>query len=234
MGRTTFRPEIDGFAFENSWTFDALETEQLKRIISEALPAAEAIASPIIAAIAGPVIATELAIAGPFAPIVLYYEIKAINDAATNAIVNAVDAKPYGLCGGMAFAALDYWLQGWIVPRGTGPHDQPSRDTQQGTELRNYIWSRLVDSIEAHAVTFLSWMITLQIPLLGGAQWLKDRSAEQFQTIKHTIDASGQPVPIGLIGTTLNPMDNHQVLCYGYDDPGDGTGSLILYDNNRP
>src|SRR5262249_48193990 len=46
--------------------------------------------------------------------------------------------------------------------------------------------------------------------------------------------ASGQPVPIGLIGTTLNPMDNHQVLCCGYDDPGDGTGSLILYDNNRP
>lgn len=73
----------------------------------------------------------------------------------------------------------------------------------------------------------------LQIPFLGGTQWLRDQSREQFQTIEQQID-SGQPVPIGLIGTTLNPFHNHQVLCYGYDDPGDGTGSLILYDNNLP
>jgi hypothetical protein len=42
-------------------------------------------------------------------------------------IVGAIDANPYGLCGGMAFTSLDYFLKGWIVPRGNGPNDQPQR-----------------------------------------------------------------------------------------------------------
>ena len=29
-------------------------------------------------------------------------------------------------------------------------------------------------------------------------------------------------------------MHNHQVLATGYDDPGDGTGTLYLYDNICP
>ena len=43
-----------------------------------------------IAAIAGPLIAAEAGIAGPFFPIILYYEVKAINDAAVKAIDGAI------------------------------------------------------------------------------------------------------------------------------------------------
>lgn len=36
------------------------------------------------------------------------------------------------------------------------------------------------------------------------------------------------------MGTTNNPLSNHQVLCYGYTDNQDGTCTLLLYDNNNP
>jgi hypothetical protein len=234
MSRSPYRVTTDGFNFENSWVLDDVEKQRMHQIFSDALPAVEAVASPVIAVIAGPVIAAEAGIAGPFFPIILYYEVKAINDAAVKAIDGAIATGRYGLCGGMTFASLDYWLQRWVVQQGGGVNDQPTRATPEGAILRDFIWSRLIDSLNANAPTFLSWMAILQIPFLGGAQWLRDRSAEQFQLIKSRIDGIRQPVPIGLIGTTLNPMDNHQVLCSGYEDAGNGTGTLYLYDNNRP
>jgi hypothetical protein len=234
MGRAPFAPCVDGFAFVNDWKFDDVEKQTLHDVLTAALPAVEAITWPVIGPIVEPAIALQLPFAGPFLPIVLYYEVKAINDAVVNAIAGAVEAKDYGLCGGMAFASLDYWLQGWVVPRGISGGDQPSRDTPEGTVLRDYLWARLLDSVLANGVTILSWMAILHIPFLGGAQWLRDRSKEQFQAVKARIDGLQQPVPLALIGTTLNPFDNHQVLCYGYDDPGDGTGTLLVYDNNSP
>lgn len=51
--------------------------------------------------------------------------------------------------------------------------------------------------------------------------------------MKQYLDA-GTPWPLGLIGMTRSPKDNHQVLAYGYSDNGDGTGTLYIYDNRRP
>ena len=171
MGRAPFAPCVDGFAFVNDWKFDDVEKQTLHDVLTAALPAVKAITWPVIGPIVEPAIALQLPFAGPFLPIVLYYEVKAINDAVVNAIAGAVEAKDYGLCGGMAFASLDYWLQGWVVPRGISGGDQPSRDTPEGTVLRDYLWARLLDSVLANGVTILSWMAILHIPFLGGAQW---------------------------------------------------------------
>ncbi len=232
MSRTRFRPETDGFAFKNTWTFDSTEIATLTNLVSDAVGAIEIVLSPIIAAALGPVLAAEAGV--PFiGPWLVYETIKKANDAIVDKIVGAIDSKPYGLCGGMAFASSDYFLKGWVVPRGNGPNDQPQRTSPTGTALRDYIWSRLIKSVEDNVGTFLQWMAVLHFDGGPGATWLKNHSASQLTTLKARIDA-GTPVTIGLIGTTWNPLDNHQVLCYGYEHNADGTTTLFLYDNNAP
>ncbi len=142
----------------------------------------------------------------------------------------------YGLCGGMAFAALDYYNLGWVVPRGSSQDNQPTRSTPAGTILRNYMWSRLIDSLNSNGGTFLDWMANLNLVpefLGGGSPCLLRRSRVQWTRLKQHIDA-GQPWPIGLIGTTSNPTSNHQVLAIGYEEPGDGSGTIYVYDSNSP
>jgi hypothetical protein len=232
MSRTRFRPETDGFAFTNSWTFDSTEISILTNIVSTAVDAIEIVLSPIITAALGPVLIAEAAV--PFiGPWLVYETVKKANDAIVNAIVGAIDAKPYGLCGGMAFSSLDYFVKGWVVPRGTGSGDQPQRTTPTGTALRDYIWSRLIKSLEDNAGTFLQWMAVLHFEGGPGGTWLRDQTRAHLALLKVRIDV-GMPVTVGLIGTTWNPMNNHQVLVYGYQDNPDGTCTLFVYDNNAP
>jgi hypothetical protein len=230
--RTTFRPETDGFAFSNNWSFDAQEKVVLEQLVWDAVTVLEAALSPIIMALLGPAIITEAALCGPFAPLCIAETVKAINDAIVGDITGAIEAEGYGLCGGMTFAAKDYWLNQWVVPRGTGKNDQPDRSTPEGDALRSYLWDRLLKSVEDNVGTFLEWMGALHLG--GGPGWLRDHSLTEWTKLKQQIDSTSQPVPIGLIGTTWNPLNNHQVLCYGYQDNGNQTGSLFLYDNNRP
>jgi hypothetical protein len=233
MPRVRFHPETDGYAFANSWTFDDNEKQQLEQAIADLLPLAEDAASPIYLPIIQPFLDAEFAWAGWAAPVLVEAERTLITSGIQSGINSAISAMGYGLCGGMAFSSLDYWLRQWIVPRGTGAGDQPSRATPKGTTLRDYLWGRLLDSIHDNGVQFLTWMYIGQLPFDLGCSWLNGQTAGQFPIIKKAID-SGTPAPIGLIGTTWNPLDNHQVLCYGYDDYLDGTGSLYLYDNNNP
>jgi hypothetical protein len=63
----------------------------------------------------------------------------------------------YGRCGGMAFAAYDFYLQGWPVD-GFGttipPEDSP---------LDEYILDRLLDSLDLNVRTFLEWTMILYV-----------------------------------------------------------------------
>src|SRR5206468_3132476 len=119
--------------------------------------------------------------------------------------------QPYGMCGGMAYAALDYYKAGQVLPRGTGPNDWPTRATPQGKILRDYIWQRLIDSLSmgGAASSTLAWMIIQHRvpttwPFNGGPAWLLARSKEQWIVLKKHLDA-GEPWPIVLIGTTEDP-----------------------------
>ncbi|WP_124665380.1 hypothetical protein [Burkholderia sp. Bp8998] len=235
MSRTRFRPETDGYAFSNTWMWDDTEKATVTQVVTDALAAVEIVLSPLILAAGGPVLVAEAGV--PFiGPWLVYETVKAANDAIVNQIANAIETSNggiYGLCGGMAFSSCDYFLKGWIVPRGTGPNDQPQRTTPEGTVLRDYIWSRLLKSVQDNAATFLQWMGVFHFGGDGGRAWLKGNSLAQLATLKARIDG-GTPVPIGLIGTTWSPFDNHQVLVYGYQDNPNGTTTLFIYDNNVP
>ncbi len=231
MPRTKYRPEVDGFAFANNWTWEPTDIATITGIVTAALGAVEIALAPLIAIVEAPVFAAELLV--PFVgPYLVYKTIQAENNAIIKGIVDDLTVGGYGLCGGMAFASLDYWHKGWIVPRGNGPTDQPQDGTPLGTALREYIWTRLLDSVKDNIATFLGWMAILHFDPSGGSN-LRDKTKDQLVTLRSIIN-SGRPVTVGLIGTTWNPLDNHQILIYGFEDNPNGTTTLFAYDNNFP
>lgn len=143
-----------------------------------------------------------------------------------------------GLCGGMVFAARDYFEAGRPPPDDTEP---PS-----GGPLFEFIVDRLFDSFDLplgparylklmspHLPDGETWLSRLGIGPHGRA-WLMVR--EEWPKIRADLDA-GHPSPIGLVRVrSSDPFDlkeNHQVLAYGYDLDGPML-TMRLYDPNRP
>lgn len=145
------------------------------------------------------------------------------------------DAKN-GLCGGMVFAALDYFHASQPIPETKKP---PTGDL-----LFNYIVKRLYDSFN---LPFgISNYIELMQPDLPEGEsgpnafgriarrraWKTIR--EEWPIIKTLLDA-GQPCPLGLVRVESPDLrklvENHQVLAYGYDITGDQL-TLFIYDPN--
>ena len=62
----------------------------------------------------------------------------------------------YGRCGGLAFSAFDFFLTGWPIDK-TDPTPPSTGD------LRDYIFNRLLDSLNLNAATFLEWLMTLDV-----------------------------------------------------------------------
>jgi len=142
-----------------------------------------------------------------------------------------------GLCGGMVFAALDYWHAGTAPPG-----DQPA----QGQPLYRYLVRRLVDSwrVPAGVAQYFQWMslpdADRSFDVFGrhiiterGLAW---RTAQvQWPQIVDDLDA-GVPVALGVVTVaSKNPTDlphNHQVLACGYTIAGPAV-TLQVYDPNR-
>jgi hypothetical protein len=146
---------------------------------------------------------------------------------------NAAD----GLCGGMTFAALDYWRAGAAPPA-----ERPAA----GQPLYRYIVDRLIESwhVPAGVAQYYQWMnlpdgdatfrvFGRRVLTERGLSWRTIRI--QWPQVRKDLDR-GLPVPIGVVTvSSKRPQDlglNHQVLAYGYR----GTGSRVtlqVYDPNR-
>ena len=141
-----------------------------------------------------------------------------------------------GLCGGMVFAALDYWHAG-ILP----PAAQPAQDAP----LYRYIVQRLVDSwhLPAGVAQYYQWMnlpdgdsgfdvFGRQVVTDRGLAW---RTIEaQWPQIMADLD-NGTPAALGVVtAASSSPRDlglNHQVLAYDYDSSGSEV-TVRVYDPN--
>ena len=211
MPKTAFDPQIHGFAFANSFQ---LTSDERGKLIA-------ALASAIDGAL------------GALGPLGLAARIFGVRDKLAQLLVSTVPER-YGLCGGMAFAALDYFKASRPTPRGSGPSDQPA----VGSSLRLYLWQRLLESWASNGVTFLEWIARLHLlpargPFDAGPRALRDRSRNAWRALKRSID-SGDPVPIGLVGEATDPFLDHQVLAYGYEPMTDLSGTIYVYDMNCP
>jgi len=143
-----------------------------------------------------------------------------------------------GLCGGMVFAARDYFEAGRPPPVTTAP--------PVSGPLFDYVVRRLVDSFNLPRGPLK--YLELMNPALPDGESILSRLglvphgrawrmiAEEWPRIRSDIDG-GRPPPIGLVKIkSVNPFElkrNHQVLAYGYDLRGVEL-TLHLYDPNRP
>ncbi len=211
MARTNFEPAQHGFAFPNSWRLKPEERTRLRQTLARSTGEATSTLGNdpfgFVRTMVSPQLAQWIETALP---------------------------DTYGLCGGMAFAAADYFRAGKPVPHGITPNLPPDSDAPLDQAVRDYLWKRQLDSLAPNAPVLLSWMAMLFLPLPGaGPGWLLERTREQFTNLKGFL-AQGQPWPICLIGSSTSPFNNHQVLAIGVDDPGDGTGVIFVYDANCP
>jgi hypothetical protein len=139
-------------------------------------------------------------------------------------IGNAAD----GLCGGMVFAALDYWDVGRPPPPDTAP-------PAPGTPLFRYLVQRLIDSwhLPGGPLAYLARMVPWWPATPPSVRPLS--VAEQWPAVQADLDA-GRPCPLGLVRIrSANPLDlgqNHQVLAYGYRRAGSAL-RLQVYDPNQ-
>jgi hypothetical protein len=143
-----------------------------------------------------------------------------------------------GLCGGMAFAARDYFEAGRPPPAEAEPPSQGP--------LFDYLVERLFASFDLPLGP--ARYLKLMSPLLPDGESLWSRLGlaphgrawrminEEWPRVRRDID-EGHPSPLGLVRVkSHDPLDlkrNHQVLAYGYE-LSERTLTLHLYDPNHP
>jgi hypothetical protein len=141
----------------------------------------------------------------------------------------------FGLCGGMCFAAADFYLAGQPIPAHAGP--QPTR----GQPLYDYIYQRQVDSFGPNltfAAKFSRWM---DMPDSGphSVGWA---TLAELDAVLDALDRR-EPVHLGLVYVDSKvsrvPWQNHQVLATRatfepQTDRGITACSLRVYDPNHP
>jgi len=140
-----------------------------------------------------------------------------------------------GRCGGMAYAALDYYFANEKIPEFTSGDFNNSDVPPDGHPLAGYISSRQMDSMVKglHGLRdgrkFLSWTKKSTKVVLNNT--LK----REVPKVKREINR-GRPVVLGLIKAkkVMEAGDNHQVVCYGYNDHHSGYTDFYIYDPNHP
>ena len=139
-----------------------------------------------------------------------------------------------GLCGGMVYAALDYWANNRPIPP-----DRPD-PAAPGNPLYDYLVSRLIDSFDLPAlpVRLLEIMNPVYPDTGSAGQPLEGRAPiiikDSWPQIRSWVD-SGFPAPICLENVkSVNPVDlgeNHQTAVWGYQMDGNMV-TLFTYDPN--
>ncbi len=135
-----------------------------------------------------------------------------------------LDRIVFGLCGGMCFAALDFYLAGKTPP----DYSQPDEIDKN---LFTYLCDRQLDSLKITVLLkILDWMLAEDKDVAG--RMLR----YEIPKVRRSID-KGQPVVLCLIRVqgVLNVTQNHQVLATGYEISADGqVMTLTVYDPNHP
>jgi hypothetical protein len=154
-----------------------------------------------------------------------------------NAFVNVIAKLPGfgtietgGRCGGMAYAALDYWFNGRL------PIPAAQALPADGTIMADYVYRRLFDTYQVpSAINFITWTLAGDGENFfhkGVTRWTKEG---EFPKLRAMID-QGKPQVLGLVKVTdLRQIgEDHQLVGYGYEDDGKGNLTAYVWDNRYP
>ena len=130
-----------------------------------------------------------------------------------------------GLCGGMCFAALDYFRAGRPIP-------QQRNVPAAGSKLRKYLEGRQVHSLlpPRGVLKVLSWMVRSDRSIGGFT------ARTEFRMLRTRINR-GDPAVLALIRADErgDATKNHQVVATAYDfNQSTRRLTIDLYDPNRP
>jgi hypothetical protein len=147
-----------------------------------------------------------------------------------NSFVNNVASIPfvgtittYGLCGGMSFKALDYYLGSTPIPTHRhGDFGPGLKCPPQGTVLYQDIYDRHMETI--NPITTPS-----ATKFVFGVSY-QETVDDEWPLIVAKIDA-GEPCPVGLI-SSVGLTKCHQVVAIGYSSTP--TKQIHIYDCNHP
>lgn len=211
MPRTAFKADQHGFAFVNAWKFDPDESERMRQsLVQSSAQATKAVPNSV---------------RGVFG--------RALNERISEWL-DAALPDYYGLCGGMAFTAADFFYAGRPLPRGRDYSDTPNSDDPADKAMRDYLWRRQMESLGPNAPKLLAWMLMLHSGLpFTGPGWLLGRTRQELATLRGHIERN-EPWPICLIGASPSPFNNHQVLAIGYESAGPDQATVYVYDMNGP
>jgi len=155
-----------------------------------------------------------------------------------NRFVNVIVSLPgkgtvrtSGRCGGMAYAALDYYARDRPAP--TFLPTPPARVPPDGHPLADYLLTRQIESFRnPSALRFISWTL-FPDDGLPFAKGVRKWTADEVTQLKKSIDR-GDPVVVGLIGArSLSDVGrrNHQAVAFGYQLVPGGV-DVQIYDPN--
>jgi hypothetical protein len=166
-----FDPTQDGFPFSNAFGLTADNVVELVQMFGGEV--VEAVTPKIVRRYTGVLSALSFDIPIPFlpdptvgVPDFVIDQVGAVVGAKLVAEIIDLHTSPlsgaYGRCGGMAFAGYDFYRQGWSVT------DFGSTPPTEGV-LGDYIFARLIDSLDLNGRKFLEWLIELHfLPKLNG------------------------------------------------------------------
>ncbi|MHB1016496.1 MAG: hypothetical protein ACYC2X_01205 [Coriobacteriia bacterium] len=135
-----------------------------------------------------------------------------------------------GRCGGMVFAALDSFLEGYHLPAEGREVSLPA----YGSPLARAIWRRQVDSVLValgeNMWRFVRFTYLPSTNVRGISVATRQELLSMFDLMR-----AGLPVPLGLVsGIGLTQLArNHQVLAYGADFE-ESRALVHIYDPNHP
>ncbi|GEA86507.1 hypothetical protein [Cellulomonas cellasea] len=147
------------------------------------------------------------------------------------------DVAVCGLCGGMAFAALDHWYAGVPVPAADPSAPVPDDVPPDGHPLTEHLRARTDDSFRVpSAARFAEWSAHPD-----HATWLYegvDRWCTEGELPRLVAELrAGRPVPLGLVRarSLAEAGENHQVVAYGFEhDRATGRTTVLVHDSAAP
>lgn len=210
-----FDPRCDGFAFPNAFRWTPDDLDDLAR---ELRPMLRGVTLALSASAGGAVGGRRGLVAG--AGVGALAGLLRLPDAALAHLAQRWSS--FGLCGGMALAAVERWPN-----NGAGLPTAELRPRFVRALLRR----RQAATIRAAWPDFLRWWLRA-LAARGAPLLAADALAAAVADLRARLDA-GRPVVVGLAGDAPDPFALHQVVAFGYVEEGEAT-TFLVYDPNAP
>ena len=210
--RLDFDPARDGFSFRNHFVWTDADLGVLARRLRPLSTFAVGGATALGAATSGPV-GLAVAAAGGAA-----LGATGVGGALVRAV--ARQWPSFGLCGGMALAAIERW-----------PAPVPTARLEADA-MRPLFRRRQEATLRASGPRFAREWLRARRFGVRDAPLARDL-VHELGRITETLSA-GRPALVGLVGDAPDPFANHQVVVFGIDRTGPLDAALDVYDPNGP